>query len=347
MMNFKTVLRLLLYSFVLSINAQEKKDNLLVSKSNNGLKFENSNKSIQLNTGGRIINDIGVFSLNNEAEINGYDLYSKNGNEFRRIQLYTSGELFQNYNYKIDVNFAEGKVTLMDTYLTLKNIPSLGNIRVDYFFESFRLDAITSHKYTTFTEKSLPTSIIPVRNTDVMIFNSTKNKRFSWQVTYFNGANKLTSDKQKSNGEYTATSRIAGSVIKTTNNLLHLGFSHSYRKQQSDQIFQFKVPPETHTANSYLNSNIENVTNVNLFNIETVLFHNSITLQTEYTYSTIKSSIENNHFNSYYSQLSYFISGEKKTFRNSIQNFGRIKPNKNLGTNGFGALELKELTMKI
>ncbi|WP_372768990.1 hypothetical protein [Lutibacter sp.] len=64
-------------------------------------KIENADKSIKMKFGGRIMYDYGFFSLNNEAESNGYTLFSKNGNEFRRARLFTSGTIYNNVDFKL------------------------------------------------------------------------------------------------------------------------------------------------------------------------------------------------------------------------------------------------------
>ena len=43
---------------------------------------------------------------------------------------------------------------------------------------------------------------------------------------------------------------------------------------------------------------------------------------------------------SYYGQVSYFLTGENRPYKNSLAGFGRVKPNNNYGENGWGALEI-------
>ena len=42
----------------------------------------------------------------------------------------------------------------------------------------------------------------------------------------------------------------------------------------------------------------------------------------------------------YYGQISYFITGESRKFKNSYSGFNRVKPKNNFGKSGKGALEL-------
>ena len=58
----KIILALALVSFFFA-NSQEKKENSFSSKWDNGFKFENSDKSIKMKFGGRIMYDFGFYSL--------------------------------------------------------------------------------------------------------------------------------------------------------------------------------------------------------------------------------------------------------------------------------------------
>jgi phosphate-selective porin OprO and OprP len=339
-MKLKNALLILSFFAFFYVNSQEIKENSFSTKWDNGFKIENTDKSIKMKFGGRIMYDFGFFSLNNEAETNGYTLASENGNEFRRARLFTSGTIYKNVDFKLQIDFAGGKVTLKDAFITLKKLP-IGNLKVGHFKEPFRLEALTSSKYITFMERALPTSLIPERNSGFMLFNETANKRMSWQVGLFRGADKATSDSPEANGDYALTSRLAGVAVKNKTTLLHLGISHSYRKPQEDKTFGYAVRPEVHISDKYIKTSVSEVENINLFNFETALVLNSFSVQGEYSTASIKSSIKNETFSSYYIQTSYFLTGEKRTYKNSVVGFGRVKPIKTFGNgNGMGALEL-------
>jgi len=321
------------------VSAQEKKENPFSIKWDNGFKVENTDKSIKLKFGGRIMYDYGFYSLNDEAESNGYTLASSNGNEFRRARFFTSGTIYNNVDFKLQIDFTGGKVTLKDAYITLKKLP-IGNLKVGHFKEPFRLEALTSSKYITFMERALPISMIPERNSGFMLFNETSNKRFGWQLGLFRGADKSTSDSPEANGDYAITSRISGLAVKNEKALLHLGASYSYRKPQEDKTYGYSVRPETHISDKYIKTNVDGVENVNLFNLEAALVNGSFSIQSEFSNAKAKSTISNESFKSFYAQASYFLTGEKRVYKNSISGFNRVKPNSNFGTNGMGALEV-------
>jgi len=335
-MKIKVAVFVFLWSVCTSINAQEK-ENPFSIKWDNGFKVENADKSIKLKFGGRIMYDIGFYSLNDQALENGYELKSSNGNEIRRARFFTSGTLYKNIDFKLQVDYAGGKVVLKDVYFTIKNLP-VGNLRVGHFKEPIRLEALTSSKHMTFMERGLPISYMSDRNSGVMLFDQFADKKMSWQLGVFTGTD-ASSDKQEANGTYAITGRVAGLVVKETENLVHLGAGYSYRKPQDDHTFGYKVRPETHISNKYIVTNVSDVDNVNMYNLEALWIANSFALQGEYLTANVN-AIEDQDFSSYYMQASYFITGDKKTYKNSMKGLGRVKPKKDFGENGSGAIEL-------
>jgi len=325
-----------LWSVCNSVNAQEQ-ENPFSIKWDNGFKVENADKSIKLKFGGRIMYDMGFYSLNDQALDNGYELKSSNGNEIRRARFFTSGTIYKNIDFKLQVDYAGGKVVLKDVYFTIKNLP-VGNLRVGHFKEPIRLEALTSSKHMTFMERGLPISYMSDRNSGLMLFDQFADKKMSWQLGVFTGTD-ASSDKQEANGTYAVTGRVAGLVVKEAANLVHLGAGYSYRKPQADHTFGYKVRPETHISNKYIVTSVSDVDNVNMYNLEALWIANSFSLQGEYLTANVK-AIEEQDFSSYYMQASYFITGDKKTYKNSMKGLGRVKPKKDFGENGAGAIEL-------
>lgn len=326
-----------LWSVCTSINAQEKAENPFSVKWDNGFKVENADKSIKLKFGGRIMYDMGFFNLNDEAKTNGYTLKSSNGTELRRARFFMSGTLYKNVDFKLNVDFAGGEVTLKDAFITLKNLP-VGNLRVGHFKEPFRLEALTSSKYFTFMERATVISVLSERSSGAMLFDQFADKKMSWQLGVFRGADD-SSDKKVANGDYAITGRVAGLLVKEDQNLLHVGVGYSYRKPQEDHTYGYSVRPETHISNKYIVTSVVDVDNINLMNVEAAWVANSFSLQGEF--SKIKvNALEDQDFSSYYIQASYFLTGEKRVYKNSMVGFGRVKPLKNFGENGYGALQV-------
>ncbi len=334
-----TKLFLLLVLIMSTTFAQKNKDAFTI-KWANGLKIESKDKQFKLKIGGRIMYDMGFFSLNDKATSNRYTLKSKNGDEFRRARFFTSGTLYSNIDFKLQLDFTGGKTTLKDAYITIKKLPVVGNVRVGHFSQPYSLEAFTSSKYMVFMERSLHNSMLPERNSGIMFFDEVASKRMSWQIALLRGANKATSSNSTANGDYSLTTRIAGTAIKNDNSLLHLGVSYRYVKPQEDKKFGYSVRPEVHISEKYIKTSVVDVKNIGMTNFEAAYNMGSFGFQTEYAIAKVNSSIKNETFNTFYTQVSYLLTGEKKKYKNSLVGFSRIKPKHNFGKEGMGALQI-------
>ncbi len=343
--------KLLLFSaFVFSFTAgfsQETPTNPFSFKWDNGFKLESQDKQFSLKFGGRIMVDHAYFSQNDELDSNFGPLISKSGTEFRRARLFMSGTVYSNVEFKFQLDFASGDVAFKDVYIGITNIPAVGTIRIGHIKEPFRLDALTSSKYTTFMERSFLMDFSQERNNGILVFNDFFGKRLSAQAGAFRMASSNGNDILADDG-YVLTGRITGLAIQNTEKrqLLHLGLGYSYRKPES-KTYSVSSRPEAHLGPNYINTEtIENAENINLANFEAALVSGPFSLQAEYLTATVNNNTDATfnkyNFESYYGQLSYFITGESKNYKSSYEGFDRVKPKKNFGgkDKGAGALEV-------
>ena len=327
---------------------QEKKENPFSAKWDNGFKVESADKNFKLKFGGRIMVDHAFFSQNDDLESVFGELGTKNGTEFRRARFFTSGTVYGNVDFKLQIDFSGGDVVLKDAYLGIKKVPLVGNVRVGHVKEPFRFDALTSSKYITFMERALPIDFMQERNNGILLFNDFLDKKLSLQAGYFRNQSNSSSDKAANDG-YAFTARATALALnnKDKKQLLHLGVGYSYRKPDSKQ-FRVRSRPEAHLSSErYISSGtIADVDNVNLVNFETVFVGGPFSFQGEYLKSKVNmeslAAIDNYNFNSYYGHVSYFLTGESKKYKNSYAGFDRVKPKNNFGgdNNGSGAWEV-------
>ena len=296
---------------------------------NNGFKTTSSNGDFKLKFGGRIMFDYAFWNTN----VNGTD-ESFSGSEFRRVRLFNSGQVYKNVKYKIQFDFAGEDVSFKDVYMEITKVPFLGNVKVGHFKEPFRLEALTSSKYMTFMERGLPIAFSPERNVGLMLHNSFMDNKLSIQAGIFQ--NGLSNEEQ--NGNRNITSRISYLPINNNDQLLHLGIGFSSRKN-SDNTYSVSTRPENHMGNKLISASIENVEQTNLIGTEMAWVMGPLSVQGEYIINTVDAD-ETYNFTSYYAQISYFLTGEKRKYKNSLAGFDRVSPGKSLGNEGMGALEL-------
>jgi len=339
---------MLLISTITFAQKQEKKESPFSFKWNNGFKLESADKNFKLKFGGRIMADHAFFSQNSDLESTFGELETKSGTEFRRARFFTSGTLYKNIDFKLQIDFASGNVDLKDAYIGIKKIPVFGTIRVGHVKEPFHFDALSSSKYFTFMERPFPVDFMQERNNGIIAFNDFFDKKLSLQAGYFRNQSNSSTDKAANNG-YALTMRATTLAIhnKEKNQLLHLGVGYSYRNPDSNE-FKIASKPEAHLSSvKYISTGtINDVESVDLLNFETVFMAGPLSLQGEYLTSKVKtkniSASKNYTFSSYYGQISYFLTGEHKKYKSSYAGLGRVHPKNNYGgeNNGLGAWEL-------
>lgn len=285
--------------------------------------------------GGRIMYDMATW---------GAEEFDNIGTEFRRVRIYSSGKMYGTVKYKLQLEFAGGKIAFKDVFIELNKLPIKGNLRVGHFKEPLRLEALTSSKYITFMERGLPIAFAPERNTGAM-YHTTFGEKLSIQSGVFRNSDAFGNNKSATNN-VNITSRITYLAISDGDKLLHLGISNSIRKN-SDNDYGFSSRAENHMGSELLSVEFTNqVKDVNIIAGEMAYVNSSLSLQGEVIQTTVNTEIVqgNTPFTheiiSYYGQVSYCLTGENRPYKSSLAGFGRVKPKNNYGENGWGALEV-------
>ena len=285
--------------------------------------------------GGRIMYDMAAW---------GADEFDYTGSEFRRVRLYSSGKMYGTVKYKIQLDFSGGEISFKDVWIELNRLPIQGNLRVGHFKEPLRLEALTSSKYITFMERGLPIAMSPERNTGAM-YHTTIGEKLSLQTGVFRKSDAFGDDKT-ANNNISITSRATYLAINDGDKLLHVGVANSKRKSDN-KTYNFSSRAENHLGNKLINEEFANqVKGINIFAGEITYVNGSFSLQAEALQTTINTGIGelntqiNNEIISYYGQVSYFLTGESRSYKGSLVGFGRISPKNNYGENGWGALEV-------
>lgn len=343
MINDSKVLIVLVSMMTISLYSQEKKEaNPFSFNWDNGFKLDSEDKNFRLKFGGRIMWDHAYFNQNDELDNSFGELESVDGTEFRRVRFFMSGLLYTNFEFKLNVDFAGGVTRLKDAYIGIRNLPIVGTVRVGHVKEPLRFDALTSSKYIVFLERGIPADISNERNNGILMMNDFFDNKLSVQAGVFRNADGNGNDKS-ADESVALTYRITSLVIQNPEqkSLLHLGASHSFRKPDRDQ-YLVSIRPKSHLSKKYISTgNIPNVEKINIFNAEAVFSKGPFTAQAEYLTDFVHQESENisqtYNFENLYVQVSYFLTGEFRPYKNSYDTFGRVRPHKNFMDEGKGA----------
>lgn len=143
----------------------------------NGTHIESRDGEHRIVFGGRMLLDWAAITaddpMNAQIESAEGQTLSGNGVEFRQARLFVQGTVFEDFEFKVQYDFAGQKTTLEDAYAGLRNMPVLGNVRGGHMKEPMSIERLTSAKFITFMENPLPVqAFAPGRNTGIMAFNN-------------------------------------------------------------------------------------------------------------------------------------------------------------------------------
>ena len=307
-----------------------------------GLRLDSNNNDFKLRIGGRIHNDWGFFSLGDEISFAGRN--AQDGTEFRRARIFIGGDIYENFEFKAQFDFASSRAEFKDVYVAVKNVPVLGKISVGHFKEPFGLEAMASSKNFTFMERGLSDVFTPGRNSGISVSNAVFNKRMGYAIGLFKETDNFGSG-QDNNGGYNITGRITGApwYAKDGRRVFHLGAAASYK--DVDGTFRYRQRPGAHLIDALVDTNPVMTNSILAYNLGSALVVGPFSLQAEYTKADIDgmSGTPDADLSGYYAQVSYFLTGENRSYKLGDGTFGKVDINnkfKGFGQGGTGAWEV-------
>ena len=343
----KKTLTLILFVFINLAFSQESENNfmqeqLVQLKWANGYQFSTADGKHSMKFGGRLMLDAADWKKGDDWS---------SGVEFRRVRLFTSGKMYNEFKYKLQIDFAGAQISFKDVYIEAYKM------RMGHFKQPFSLEALTSSKYMTFIERALPNALLPERNAGFMYYNSFLDEKLSFQIgSFYEGQKEDLSKMVLSGDAYNIIGRATFLAVNN-DNLLHLGASFAYRNRLTDngdnylsQPFSISVRPENHLGTKLLQFD-HPINTIGLAGAEAAFVKGPFSIQGQYMMSSLDKDYINSegfqvgndgvwngtgnyNFSGYYGQVSYFLTGEKRNYKNSLSGFGRVMPKNR------GALEL-------
>ncbi len=263
--------------------------------------------------------------------------------ELRRLRLYAKGIFYDNIRFKLDVGFATGKTVPKDVFLQLNNLPKIGHIRIGHFKRPFRFQALLSSNHIGLMERSLHMPFLPVRGYGIMTYNKLPNQHLSWQFAAF-FADQMRANTTSSKQKIDFSARLAWLpyLNPKAQRMLHFALAYS-STHPTNNLYELGFRPSAHLSPKYLETALEHVETAHLVNAELAMVIRSFNLQVEYLQSAIigPEAPAQQYPYAFYTQLSYFLTGEHKTYKNSLSGYAPIKPKNNFDSKGgFGAWEI-------
>lgn len=269
------------------------------------------------NIGGRLQVDLAEYS-SDVTELG-------SGTEMRRARFEVDGLITEGWDYKVQIDFADGDLAVKDAFLRHGWL-TLGQYKVPQSLES-----LTSSKYITFIERSAVVDTFTV-DRRIAVGGDWYNDMWTAGVAVF-GQNADVQDSGKDEG-MGMSGRFTYTPWNNEDGLLHLGAWASWEEPQNttDNDVRFRARPESHVTSVRLidTSTIDNVDDITKLGVEGAWVMGSISVQGEYITTDVnRTQVDPSiatpsfGFDGYYVQASYLTGGNSRAYKEGA--FGRTK----------------------
>ncbi len=281
----------------------------------------------------------------------------QNGYGFRRIRLGAQGTIGDSARWVSEVDLAGSQVQLLDVFIGLTALPGVRELRIGRFREPFSLEGMTSVNYLTFMERSPLNVLDPARNWGMCGYWWPDNERILFSTGVFRDGTARTGNSIGDGNAWACTSRLTGLPIYESEGevfrLLHIGGAFSYRNP-SNGVVDF-TPGRTPSLlavvdnpdSPYLPSAEIPANTQQLYNLQAASVSGPLSLQGEWFATTIQRPDAGVVFlHGFYSQVSYFLTGEHRGYDLTRGAFSQVKVHRPLIRThdalggGCGAVEL-------
>ena len=252
-----------------------------------GIRIDSDDGLFKLKIGGRIQLDGAIMDADNGLERRGIgDL--EDSVEFRRARISIQGDIYDDYFFEVEYDFAGGDADFKDVYMGMRHLPYVGNIMVGHFKEPFGLEELTSSNYITFMERSSGSeAFVPSRNTGLMLYNTAFNKRMTWAAGVFVDTDDFGDGEFNDGFNYTGRLTALPWYEQDGRELLHLGIAYSHKnfegdRRVGDHFGRFGSPPEAHLAPRFVDTGRFFLESAHLLGAEAAWVYGPFSLQGEY-----------------------------------------------------------------
>lgn len=302
-----------------------------------GFKLTSADGNFEWKIGGRLQTDLALYDedsstpdLNDETEI-------------RRARLEMEARLWKVWGFKFQYDFTgSGEAGIRDAYI---DYSGLGNttIQVGNFKEPFSLEELTSSKYTTFMERSLPVALAPGRRIGLGL-----STHFHDTFTVAGGVFGESVEEVDAAGVDSGlgvTGRVTFSPLHRAGRVLHLGGAVSWRDTNDRETVRLRERFETHLTDTRIvdTGTIQGVDGTVRYGLEAAGVFGRFSVQGEY----IRTEVDlrpgfgrDPDFDGWYAYASVFLTPDSRPYKFAEGTFDKVSPSGVVGQGGIGAWEI-------
>ncbi len=262
---------------------------------------------------------------------------------FRRLRFGVKGDINDNMEYKIEMEFASpSNLAFKDAYLGFNDLPFLQTLLIGNQKRPYGLDHLNSSRYNVFMERPY---VIEAYNQDarrlgICSYGLSDDLRYNWRFGVFNQE-----DTSKS-GSYVGDayqSELAGRFANTIwydeasggRGYAHWAVSGSFADPDgsTNTTARFRTRPEARSSNRWIDTKgILGTEDYTLVGLEGVVNLGPLQVVGEYQATSLSRGTGYNdtlQFDGGYMYVSYFLTGEHMPWERKSGTLGRIKPFEN------------------
>lgn len=243
------------------------------------------------------------------------------GTEFRRVRLFASGAIDEDWAYKVQLDFADGDADLKDVFVQYKGF-DFGSMKVGNFKVPFGLEELTSSKYITFMERSMTNAFVPSRRIGVGASKISGDMTFAAAI-YGDEANDSSNDEGVGiAGRFTVAPKLY-------DGFWHFGVAALHEEPDNtdggSNTARFRTRPESHVTGSRLvdTGSIAGVASLTKLGLEAAAVLGSLSVQAEYMVNSVDTAAGDVDFDAYYVYGSWFPGGQSRAYDKGV--FQRTK----------------------
>ncbi|HTL53654.1 MAG TPA: porin, partial [Planctomycetota bacterium] len=344
-----------------------------------GIKLKSNDGTFVANIGGRLQWDMYFATLDDKMKQFIGDTAAASAvpwsgqmdqTKFRRARFEMGGSAYDRFLFKLEIDFAGGAVQIRDAFMGVDKImlgESSNKFLVGSFKEPTMMEELTSDLHLTFLERSMINVFAPDYSTGFGFFGSgvkddSKADRMTWALCFVRDVGGSGDDTGSlKSGKYNFSLRVTGLPYYENKGeqLIHIGGWFSQRNPnnfgafalgQAPQVQTYAQRPDTSFGATLVTTGARPTDSITMYGVELAGVFSQFWFHGEYAgVNMAKSKRAGNKAASvggYFVQAGFFLTGEKRSYKNSTGTWDRISPKQNAfstdkdGNVGLGAIEL-------
>ncbi|HEV3418414.1 MAG TPA: porin [Pirellulales bacterium] len=216
---------------------------------------------------------------------------------FRFLRLMFYGDLYENINYRLEVDMAQAQsssnptllAAFQDVWVNFRELPVLGHLKVGYFKEPYGLEQQTGEEYLLFMERSLPNAFVPARHMGLMAYNDLNDDQtLSWFSGAFReGSGDKTFLEYSNEGDWGTTTRLVWlpyyDAASGGRYLAHVGGAYEFTGTNNSNADSkaFTLVPEINAQTPFSVATIPS-NDFQLYSVEAAIMNGPLLIESEY-----------------------------------------------------------------